>query len=114
MLNVESNLSQLASNARFGEVSDRKDTMMMRQLIMRNKHEFKYRTRDTDYDPMALVNKCAFIKQGYVKSKPGEVDLVKKKGLTLDEQYAQDRAFIFASMFFKMETSQQIVSLSLR
>ena len=55
---------------------------------------------------MSLVNKCAFIKQGYVKSKPGELDMIKKKGLTLDEKYAQDRAFIFASMFFKMETSQ--------
>ena len=80
---------------------------------MRGKHEFKYKSKDQDYNPMLLVNKCTFIDQGYVKSKPGELDFVKSKGMTLEEVHLFGTAFMFASIFFRLQTSKQVLELSL-
>ena len=33
---------------------------------MRSNHEFKYRTKDTEFNPMELRNKCNYISSGYV------------------------------------------------
>ena len=78
---------------------------------MRNKHEFKYRTRDTDYDPMHLMNKCAFITQGYATILPQEKGVI-YRGMNFEEQAAQVRKFLFSAMMFRLETSCQVLDLT--
>ena len=69
---------------------------------MRGKHEFKYKSKDLDYNPMLLANKCSFINQGYVKNTHGELDFVKAKGMTLEEVHLFGTSFMFASIFFRL------------
>ena len=42
------------------------DVLWMRKLIVRSKHEFKYKAKDKEFNPMELRNKCAYITGGYL------------------------------------------------
>jgi len=90
----------------FGEKDfNQQDELIMRKLIMRENHEFKYRARDTDFDPMELRNKVKYIIGNYIQSQSNE----NAKSLTFEQRAASERMQVYSALFFKIETSVQIL-----
>ena len=70
----------------------------MRKLIMRQIHEFKYRSKDKEFNPYALRNRCSYIQGGYIgiiaieltdKTRVGKSSWKDLKQATMEEDYME-------------------------
>ena len=72
---------------------------------MRQSHEFKYRAKDKEFNPMELRNKVKYIKGGYMDRQNIEWRLMKQKNTNFFQRASSKRKVIYASLFFKLETA---------
>ena len=84
--------------------------MVMRDLIMKEDHEFMSKAKDKEFDPMSLKNKCNYISGGFLDQ--SKEKSVVRRNVSNATKMTSERMQVYSSFMIRLSTSCQILELT--